>query len=92
MVFVCLKERERKTTRWCPSCRLETTGAPFPSLLVVRSVPMSQRTSSALAMTSANKLDKRERLLKFVDWAFGAGLFPFFDMVLKIKLVKRTIE
>ena len=32
------------------------------------------------------KLDKRERLLQSVDWAFVAGLFPFFDMVLKENL------
>ena len=51
---------------------------------------MTQGTSSALAMTSANKLTKLERLLQSVDQAFWAGRLPLFGMLLKETNVKRT--
>jgi len=60
-----------------------------PSSLVLRRLPISFKMSSSLAMTSASRHAKQERLLLVsVDCCLCAGRFPLLGTVLK-KIEKR---
>jgi len=68
-----------------------TEGAMVVPSSLFRRLPISCKMSSSLAMASARRHAKRERLsLLSVDCCFGAGLFPLLGMVLK-KIEKGTI-
>ena len=66
-----------------------TEGAVVPSSLVLSKLPISDKMSSSLAMASASRHAKRDRLsLVSSDCCLGAGRFPLLGMVLK-KIEKR---
>jgi len=75
---------------------LEASGSPategavvVPSSLVLSKLPISVKMSSSLAMASANRHAKRDRLLLVSsDCCLGADRFPFLGMVL-MKIEKK---